>query len=638
MKHIGLIILCLITALGLQAKVTPARLFESGMVLQRGKPIPVWGTADAGERFAITFAGKTREVVADASGHWRTDLPKMKAGGPYTMTIGTLRLDDILVGDVWLCSGQSNMDVTVERVAPQYAGQVETYRNDRVRLLRVNQHATVEGPQRDFQTSGWKHLTPADSWTFSALGYFLGRRLQEQTGVPQGIICNSWGGTPIEAWVPADSLGGPYSHYLDRRDLYTTDYVTAQRQANTVMDNRWHDLLDRKDPGLQQGWTGLEADDSRWPTHNQYDKAWAQVDGRGVVGSVWMRQHIHLDKAHAGRAATLLLGTLYDADYTFVNGKQVGVTYYQYPPRRYKVPEGLLREGDNVVAVRFVNKGGTPAFTPGKRYALDFGGGDVLTLSETWRSHVGALMPACPSQDVGIQNLATVMYNSMLMPVVPYGVAGVVWYQGESNTDRPNEYLPMLRKLKGAWRRQLGDDRLPFVVVQLANFMAPSAQPQETGWAQVREAQRLSTIEDDHSELAVAIDLGEFNDIHPLRKREVADRVALALGKLCYGRKAPLSPLVQQATATASAVTLRFDQPLQDGEVYEFELAGTDGRYHNAKAKAKGNTVTVTCEAVERPTRVRYAWKNNPDKANVRNRQGLPASPFQCIVEEKSGF
>ena len=174
--------------------------------------------------------------------------------------------------------------------------------------------------------------------------------------------------------------------------------------------------------------------------------------------------------------------------------------------------------------------------------------------------------------------------------------------------------------------------------MQLANFMAPSAQPQETEWGQVREAQRLSTIEDDHSELAVAIDLGEFNDIHPLRKREVADRVALALGKLCYGRKAPLSPLVQQATATASAVTLRFDQPLQDGEVYEFELAGTDGRYHNAKAKAKGNTVTVTCEAVERPTRVRYAWKNNPDKANVRNRQGLPASPFQCIVEEKSGF
>jgi hypothetical protein len=341
MKHIGLIYLSH-HAQDLQARCTPPPLRERHGAAER-QAIPVWGPPSR-ERFTITFVGKTREVVADDSGTVHRPS-EMKDGGPFTMNIGTLRLDGHPRATCG-CAQAANMDVTVERVAPQYAGQVETYRNDRVRLLRVNQHATVEGPQRDFQTSGWKHLTPADSWTFSALGYFLGRRLQEQTGVPQGIICNSWGGTPIEAGVPADSLGGPYSHYLDRRDIYTTDYVTAQRQANTVMDNRWHDLLDRKDPGLHQGWTGLEADDSRWPTHNQYDKAWAQVDGRGVVGSVWMRQHIHLDKAHAGRAATLLLGTLYDADYTFVNGKQVGVTYYQYPPRRYKVPEGLLREGD----------------------------------------------------------------------------------------------------------------------------------------------------------------------------------------------------------------------------------------------------------------------------------------------------
>lgn len=633
MKRISIILLSCVFAWEAQAKVVPARIFQSGMVLQRGKAIPVWGTASAGERFTIGFNRKTYEVQADIDGRWRIDLPKMKAGGPYQMTIGDNRLDDILIGDVWLCSGQSNMDVTIERVSPQYPELVKTYQNDRVRLLRVDQVATVSGPQTDFKTSGWKHLNPTDSWTFSAIGYFLGKRLQEETGVPQGIICNSWGGTPIEAWVPADSIQQDYPQYLDRLGLYTPEYVEAQSRANSLMNNRWYQLLNEKDPGMRQGWTGRDCDDTSWPMYNQFSTDWAQVDGQGIVGSVWMRQHVNIDAEHAGRPALLLLGTLYDADYTYVNGQQVGVTYYQYPPRRYEIPAGLLRQGDNVVAIRFVNKAGTPAFTRGKKYELKFSDTDILPLSEQWRGHVGAQMPACAQQDVSIQNLATVMHSSMLMPLVPYGIAGVVWYQGESNTGRAAEYLPMLRKLKGNWRSLFGNNSLPFVVVQLANFMSPSTEPQETGWATLREAQRQSTLEDTHSALTVAIDMGEGNDIHPLRKREVADRVALGLHKLYYGKKVALSPNPVSATMKEGHVVVLFDQELRFGSAAEFEWKGVDGLFHNATGRIEGRTVVLDCPDGVRPTMVRYAWKNNPDRANVYNKQGLPGSPFQISID-----
>lgn len=633
MNRLSVISVLWLIVCGVQAKVVPSRLFQDGMVLQRGTPIPVWGTAAAGESFMVEFDKRTYRVTADSLGKWRMNLPKMKAGGPYTMTIAGEKIQNILIGDVWLCSGQSNMDVTIERVSPLYRELVQTYSNDRVRLLRVEQVATVKGPQDDFKTSGWKTLNPTNGWKFSAIGYFLGKRLQEHTGVPQGIICNSWGGTPIEAWVPADSLKGEYDRYLNTLNLYTPDYVEWQTKANGAMNSRWQQVLDDADDGLREGWSGTGYDDSQWPAHNQFSREWAQVNGRGVVGSVWLRQHVTIDKAHAGKAATLLLGTLYDADYTYVNGRQVGVTYYQYPPRRYAVPAGLLREGDNVIAIRFVNKSGTPAFTRGKEYALRFADDDALQLSEQWRARVGAEMPPCPQQALSIQNLATVMHASMLSPLVPYALAGAVWYQGESNTGKPGEYLPMLRKLKGNWRTLFENRHLPVVVVQLANYMAPSDNPQESGWAALREAQRLAVAEDDHAALAVTIDLGEYNDIHPLRKQEVAERVGVALDKLYYGRKAVLSPAPVRAYRENGRVTVEFDQALKPCEAGEFELKGDDGRFHAVAATVSGRKAILSAETVQHPVEVRYAWKDNPDMANVYNLRGLPATPFQISLD-----
>ena len=622
------------------------QLFQSGMVLQRGKPIPVWGTADKGEKVTISFNKKTYETTANEQGQWRIDLPKMKAGGPFELKINDLEFKDVLVGDVWLCSGQSNIDVTVERVYPWYTKEIDDYENPQIRLFRVQNETDTHGPRTDIRPTSinWKPVTKQNAWLFSAVGYFLGKRMFEKSGVPQGIIVNSWGGTPIEAWISADSLQADFPMLVEKTRLYQDDdYVRTQQRANMLMGRQWSKLLDEKDPGIKQQFTSPDYDDSSWKDVNQYAMEWAKNGGRGIVGSIWLRQHVTVDKAHAGKPARLLLGTLFDADVTYVNGRQVGSTGYQYPPRRYDIPEGLLGEGDNVITIRFINKYGTAHFIKEKPYLIAFGDdrfslnplpADVIPLSETWKHHAGAEMPSCPSADVSLQNLPTTLYNAVLHPLAPYALSGVVWYQGESNAGNPKPYYSLLKKLIGGWRQLWQQAELPFVVVQLANYMAPSEKPQNSQWAQLREAQRTAARDLDNVELASAIDLGETVDIHPLRKKEVAERIGLCFDRMVYGKRVLLMPEITNYSTNGPTVTLTFDQPLRPGQLAEFELAGPDGRFVNATATANGNTITVT-SPIQTPKRVRHAWKDNPIKLNAYAASGLPVGPFQLEMGQQ---
>ena len=643
MKHRYLLFVLLAVLcwpLTMSSKVTLPQLFQSGMVLQRGKPIPIWGKADANEQITITFRKKKFLTTADSNGLWRIDLPKQKAGGPYTLTINDVVLTDVLVGDVWLCSGQSNIDVTIERVYPQYVDEIDHFDNNNIRLFRVQNETNTHGVQDDIRPTSinWKPLTKQNAWLFSAVGSFLGIRMFQETGVPQGIIVNSWGGTPIEAWISADSLQRDYPLLVERTKIYQNDeYVRTQQRANQLADQRWNELLDIADPGIQQHFSSLEYDDTDWPTVNQYDTHWAAKNGRGIIGTIWLRQHITIDKAHAGKPARLLLGTLFDADRTFLNGKEIGRTYYQYPPRRYDIPEGMLREGDNVITVRFINKYGMAHFIKEKPYMLAFGDDrqsqnplpqDVILLSEQWKHHAGAEMPPCPSADVSLQNLPTTLYNAVLYPLAPYALSGVVWYQGESNAGNPAPYGDYLKKLMGCWRDRWNDQQMPFVIVQLANYMAPSEQPQNSGWAQLREQQRLTAKNDQRAEMACIIDLGETVDIHPLRKKEVAERIGLCFDRLVFGKTVALSPEVLSSETQGTNVILTFNQPLQEGELFEVELAGSDRRFQNATATASGTKVTISSN-IEHPKYVRYAWKDNPLRANARSLTGLPVSPFE---------
>ena len=553
--------LCILLLCGIfaEGKVSMPQLFQSGMVLQRGKQIPVWGKAEPGELVTVRFNKKQYATTADLDGHWRINLPKMKAGGPYTMTVGDLVLTNILIGDVWLLSGQSNIDVTIERVYPQYTKDIDSYENADIRLFRVQNDTDAHGVKDDIKPTSinWKPVNKENAWLFSAVGYFLGRRMFEQNGVPQGIIVNSWGGTPIEAWISADSLIQDYPMLVKRAQFFQNDdYVKAQAQANMQAERQWQDILSKQDPGMSENWTATDYDDSQWQTVSQWDSQWAMspTTHRPVVGTIWLRQHFTIDKAHAGKPARLLLGTLFDQDITFLNGKEIGHTYYQYPPRRYDIPEGLLREGDNVITVRFINKYGMAHFIPEKPYILAFGDDrmsqnpmptDVIPLSEQWKVCLGTEMPSCPSGDISLQNIPTTLYNAVLHPLAPYALSGVVWYQGESNTGNPAPYADYLKKLMGCWRDSWKDQKMPFVIVQLANYdgrqqtgfpqpIVPKTMPVNSGWAQLREAQRTAAETDPRAELAVINDLGETVDIHPLRKKEVAERVGLCFDRLLY--------------------------------------------------------------------------------------------------------
>jgi len=624
------------------AKLELPQMFQDGMVLQRGKQVAVWGTANANESVTVSWKKKTYSTTANNEGQWKVMLPAAKAGGPFIMEIYTPGgdkkvINDVLVGDVWMVSGQSNIDVPIERVYPQYSKDIDQYSNEKLRLFRVQRSANTE-KQTNVIPDHWRHANKQEAWDYSAVGYFLAREMFEKTGVPQGIICNSVGGSPIQAWIDIDSVKTFSPEYYQKYLLYTDpEYNRIQGMANQRANDLWTKLVDETDPGLKENWTSSDYDDTLWKTVNQYDHSWALNGRRPVVGTIWLRQHITVDKAHAGKPAKLLLGRMFDMDYAFVNGKQVGVTYYQYPPRRYDIPEGLLREGDNVITIRFVNKGGMVEFFPEKPYKVVFGDWTFdktpeyeIPLSEEWKYSLGAQVTECLGGKSDFQNQASVLYNAMLCPVGPYTINGIVWYQGESNTGRPQEYGDMLRMLIANWRARLENDKLPFVIVQLANHMDPSEKPQpNSGWAILREQQRNTANADPNARVITAIDLGETYDIHPLKKQDVAQRCAAAFGNMVWGEKNLLSPQPIMAVTEGKNMIITLDQKLQDGEVLEFELAGDDGRYHNAKAIADGNTIMASCESVEAPVSARYAWKDNPINANCHAETGLPVVPFE---------
>lgn len=635
MKKIRLITLTAALLLALAGRaVTLPQLFQSGMVLQRQQPLPVWGTAKAGEEVTVTFRGKKYTTTADAQGQWRIVLAKQKPGGPFTMQIAEQTLTDVMVGDVWMVSGQSNVDVNIERVYPQYAADIDAYSNDNIRLFQVQTDYATER-KTDIKPTAWRHLDKKNAWKFSALGYFLGQKMQEETGVPQGIIQSSLGGSPVQAWIDIDSLKHfPAQYYTDYM-LYTdADYVKYQTLANNRANDVWFNVMNQTDPGYGK-YEKPDLDDTSWERHDQYDNnAWARHEGKPIIGSMWLRQHITVDAAHAGKAATLLLGTLHDMDYTYVNGRQVGVTYYQYPPRRYTIPEGLLREGDNVIAVRIVCKSGMANFYRDKPHEIVFSDGTRQQISTQWLTRKGSLLMEGPlGGKENTRNQASVLYNGMIHPLAPYALSGVVWYQGESNTGKPHEYGDLLKKLTAGWRTLWQRPDMPFCIVQLANHMAATEQPQESGWATLREQQRLVSQEDKHSELAVAIDLGEAADIHPLKKREVAERCVMALANQVFGKKNLLSPEPLKAETLSGSVVITMDQPLQPcSDVKEMELKGGDGRFRNVTARVEGAKVIIDAAGTDHPAAIRYAWKNNPARANLYGKNGLPAAPFEMTL------
>lgn len=521
----------------MRAEVRLPQIISDGMVVQRDRPLTLWGTADPGESVTVKVAkGKSATVTADADGKWRAELPALKTGKTYTITVGDRTIGNVAVGDVLLCSGQSNMELPVSRVTDMFADEIAQYSNPNIRQFLVPKEFDFDRERSDVSPTKWKSVND-DAMSFSALAYFTAKALNEQTGLPVGIINASWGGTPVESWISETALAD-YPYYINQKAIYNSEaYRNAIKEQEGRNYQAWNSVIDAADAGLNGAtkYYSPALDDSGWEEVDLLSTSWATDGMNPKNGSHWFRRTVDIDAAHAGQPATLRLGCVVDADSVWINGCQVGFTSYQYPPRIYPIPAGLLKEGKNTVTVRLISQNGTPHFVAEKPYKIIFGERpyarygekypDEISLEGTWRYRQGAPMPSGPAM-MFYCYMPAVLYNGMISPVIGYPVSGAVWYQGESNVGRSNQYPALLKTMMADWRKASGDADMPFYIVELADFLHKDDRGGRAAWQTMRERQAQAAEETPGAVLVRNSDLGEWNDIHPLDKKTLGRRVA----------------------------------------------------------------------------------------------------------------
>ncbi|KAB5487679.1 sialate O-acetylesterase [Flagellimonas hadalis] len=630
------------------AQVTLPEIIRDSMVLQRNANIIIWGWASAGEQVTATFNGKQRKATASAEGNWSVEFPKMKAGGPHTLKISgknDILLKDILIGDVWLCSGQSNMVHQMNIHDVTYAKDISNANYPEIRHFKVPTKTDLQGPSKDLDGGTWKAAVSDEVRPFSAVAYFFALKLYEKYQVPIGLINASVGGTPIEAWINEQG----YQGFPEKLKIIEENKDTAF--VNSHVRRGFSGNQGAKEPS-DKGLTG----EIPWYEVNFTPKNWRRINipgywedqgARDLNGVVWYRKEIVLPPSMSGQEATVFLGRIVDADELYINGKKVGNTTYQYPQRRYDVPADLLKAGKNIFVIRVTNNFGKGGFVPDKPYYI-FTDKDTVDLKGYWQYKVGEVFPPIDfssfsrneeeeprERTVNPQNEPTALYNGMVAPYIQLPIKGVLWYQGESNAGKPEEYLDLMHALINGWRGIYKDPELPFIYAQLPNFGDVTYSPTESNWAELREAQ-LKALGDPNTAMTVNIDLGEWNDIHPDNKKDVGERMALAAKKIAYGEDLVYSgPLYEASQIDGDKIIISFSHMgggliTNDGEALSsFEIAGEDKKFVWADAKIEGNKVIVWSDEVPNPKHVRYAWADNPDNPNLYNEEGLPASPFR---------
>lgn len=614
------------------ADVTLPKLFSDGMVLQRGQPIAVWGFAKPSEKVTVALGEHLTQAVTGNEGKWTATLPAMPASGPMTLSVkgdNQLTVNDVLVGDVWLASGQSNMELTLARAEPRYPREVATANNPYIRQFEVPDRYSFKGPEQDLDGGEWKQATSEHIRSFSAVGYFFADTLYRQENVPIGIINAALGGSPVEAWMSPELLKPLGEPYQEMQKFMDDAYIKEIEASDQARSNAWYGGLGSKDLGIKNSWQNEQLDISDWQTAEVpgYWKDTGVATGEGVV---WYRKTLDLPASIAGKEGLIVLGAIIDADEVFINGQKVGVTYYMYPPRRYTIPSGLLKAGKNTIAVRMTNVNGIGGFVPEKDYAV-YTAGNRFELAGTWHYKRGATMEPLASQTF-VRWKPAGLFNGLIAPLIPYGIKGVIWYQGESNAGDYKNYPARFNAMVGDWRERWGYD-FPFIYVQLANYVSPGGPKDERGnWADMRDAQRES-LALSNTAMIVTADIGEWNDIHPLDKKTVGERLALAAGHLAYNQQGEYSgPHVDKVERKGKKAIIHFSHSdglvAKGGELQGFELAGKDGSYYPATAEIDGKQVIVTSKKVKKPAYVRYGWYNNPEMINLYNSAGLPASPF----------
>jgi sialate O-acetylesterase len=618
------------------AQIKLPKPISDGMVLQRDQELKIWGWASPKAKIKLTLKGEKYTSKVDEKGNWHINLSPQKAGGPYVININEVSIQDVYFGDVWICSGQSNMVLNMERLKENYPHEIASANYPEIRNYFIKTSTNLVGQQQDLNDGHWETISPETVLNMSGVAFFFARDIHKTQKVPVGIINASVGGTPIQAWISEKGLKNfpeLMATIENNKDTSTINKAERERLAAIIP-------YVSKDKGM------LES--PKWFENNYQAKNWGTLDIPGfwedqglkdLNGVVWYRKEIDVPAHMAGTPANLYMGRIVDADIAYVNGEKIGNITYQYPPRRYNIRANLLKEGKNTIVIRVTNDGNKGGFVPDKKYIL-VANGDTLDVTGTWHYKVGEvfepknpLLPELPR--FVAQNQPSALFNAMAAPLTSFKAKGFIWNQGESNTAEPAPYGSYLKALIEDWRNLWGQGNLPFLVVQLANFMDQDMLPVESNWAQLREEQR-SALKLPNTALAAAIDLGEWNDIHPLNKKDVGLRLAKAARKLAYNESIVYSgPNYTSHKREGSKIILSFEHigsgliSIDNEPLRQFAIAGFDKKFIWADAKILGDKIEVSNAEISHPLYVRYAWANNPEGANLYNKEGLPAIPFQ---------
>lgn len=633
---------CLASVFAVNAQIRLPKLISDNMVLQRDQPIKIWGWATPKEKITLLFDKKTFKTSANDAGKWELILPAQPAGTDITMVLkgnNEITLKNIAFGDVWLCSGQSNMVTPMERVKEKYPEDITNANYPNIRNFFVQTLTNLNVPKDDFPQGEWKVANPKDILTFGATSYFFAREIYEKYNVPIGIINSSVGGTPIEAWI---SEGG-YKNFADIQKTIArnkdTSYVNSFNRRSSLINRT---PMQVKDLGTIEHWESPDYQPKGWRNMN-IPGYWEDQGIKDLNGVVWFRRTFEVPKSWLGKPVKLFMGRIIDADEMYVNGKKIGNITYQYPPRRYEIPADLLKEGKNTFVIRVTNTSGKGGFVPDKPYYMT-ANGEEIDLKGTWQYKVGEVyqpfnFTASPS--LVYQNQPTALFNAMIAPVLPMKIKGFIWYQGESNTGSPEKYDDFIIALINDWRKLWNDNNLPFFVVQLPNFQEVNYTTTESNIARLREAQNKA-LSLPNTAVAVTIDLGEWNDIHPLNKKDIGKRLALAARNLAYNEKNVVysGPTLTNQQIENDKIILTFDQVANgitskdNEELRWFSIADYDKKFVWAKTRIVGkNKIELWNETIKAPKYVRYAWQDNPESVNFYNSADLPASPFRTDAE-----
>ncbi len=632
------------------------QMFTDGMVLQQNSDVPIWGKAAPGSQLSITGSwGQTATATADDKGLWRTSITTPKFGGPYTIEIkgpSTTTINDVMIGEVWLASGQSNMEMPMEgwSGAPVENGpeDIASSGNGNIRVFMVERAVSFE-PEDNIK-GAWKSASPANTPKFGATCYYFAKKLNAELGVPVGVINTSWGGTPVESWIPAGSVATVQGY---------EDKVKLINQSNGMVASykAWFDKLPKVEKGStpyadldfkDEALAAKDFDDSKWkemtlPRLYETDKNVGSFDG-----VMWYRRKIEIPEAMAGKDITLSLGAIDDMDRTYLDGTLVGETMDEgkYQEKRiYTIPAAQATAGTHTLAVRVLdNMGGGGLYDKPEELMFYAAGNqkNAVSLAGNWKYLPTAeflngvfYIYDIPSQqfynrpvfpiDLNEQT-PTTLYNAMVAPIVGYKIAGAIWYQGEANVGRAKEYAQTFPLMVTSWRKNWNQGAFPFYYVQIAPWNYGDGASQE-----IREAQRLS-LATENTGMAVTMDIGDNDNIHPANKHDVGDRLAfIALNKV-YGKDGVQfsGPLYKSCEVSGNKLVVSFDYAdgLKLTSPKGFELCGADGKYYDATPKIVGDKIELTSPKVKAPVAARYLWSNCTSGENLFNAAGLPASSF----------